>query len=262
MRKLLSVQLLETSIIKVVVLACFLWGALSVSITSFLSTEVLDELVFEDLLLHVTNNTITVTYTFVILMALLVDGTGVPTLWQSQICLRSGSRGTWLCSLLVAAIAKVTLFIAFICLFIFVVGLHNGAVFASRWDQVHAAPYLINLLPVQVVMISLALVFCRLLFFSLLAILINLVFPKHHCGAIISILASCCIDANYSVLLPFLPIELAPNYHSLIAYSTGTGHWYPRIGFFWSFLYWGICIISVFITTYGILRKRDFILQR
>ena len=77
-----------------------------------------------------------------------------------------------------------------------------------------------------------------------------------------SVVASTCIDANFTVLFPYVPFEASPNYHSIFAFREGPIYWYPRVYFGYSFLYWVICSTMIIWLTYRFAARIDFRNQR
>ncbi|MEA4897063.1 MAG: hypothetical protein VB115_02345 [Christensenellaceae bacterium] len=262
MKDLVRAQLCETALWKWLVLLCLLFGAINISLTSHLSTEFSNAPVYEDLLLRATNNGILVSYTYMFLLPVLIGYAGIPSSWQAQLCIRSGSRWSWLFSVVLSLMIKVALYIAMICLSVWIIGMLNGAVLARSWTQIRSAPRLFDLSPLGTAGIALGLVYARLLFFSLLALPVNVALPKYRCGAFVSLAASCCIDANFMALFPHVPFELSPNYHSIFAFPAGSFHWHPRAEFGWSLLYWVIIGAVIILITYRFAARTDFGDQR
>ena len=157
---------------------------------------------------------------------------------------------------------KVALYIAMICISVLVIGVLNGAVHARSWIQIRSAPHLFDLSPLGTAGVALGLVYGRLFFFSLIALPGNMTLPKYRCGALVSVVASTCIDANFTVLFPYVPFEASPNYHSIFAFREGPIYWYPRVYFGYSFLYWVICSTMIIWLTYRFAARIDFRNQR
>jgi len=262
MKDLVRVQLCETALWKWLILLCLIFGAINISLTSYLSTEFSNAPTYEDLLIRATNDSILVSYTYMFLLPVLIGYAGIPSSWQAQLCMRSGSRRSWLFSVVLSLMIKVALYIAMICISVLIIGILNGAVLARSWTQIRSAPHLFDLSPLETAGIALGLVYGRLFFFSLLALPVNMALPKYRCGALVSVVASCCIDANFTVLFPYVSFQLSPNYHSIFAFPKGSIYWYPRVEFGWSFLYWVICSAMIVWLTYRFAVRIDFGNQR
>ena len=262
MKDLVRVQLYETALWKWLLLLCLVFGAINISLTSYLSAEFSNAPAYEDLLIQAANDSILVSYTYTLLLPVLIGYAGIPTSWQAQLCMRSGSRRSWLFSMVISMMIKVALYIAMICISVLVIGVLNGAVHARSWMQIRSAPHLFDLSPLGTAGVALGLVYGRLFFFSLIALPVNMTLPKYRCGALVSVVASTCIDANFTVLFPYVPFEASPNYHSIFAFREGPIYWYPRVYFSYSFLYWVICSTMIIWLTYRFAARIDFRNQR
>ena len=116
MKDLVRVQLYETALWKWLLLLCLVFGAINISLTSYLSAEFSNAPAYEDLLIQAANDSILVSYTYTLLLPVLIGYAGIPTSWQAQLCMRSGSRRSWLFSMVISMMIKVALYIAMICI--------------------------------------------------------------------------------------------------------------------------------------------------
>lgn len=209
---------------------------------------------FWDIVLNVTNNPIDILYIFTLISTLVIINPLIGDSWSQNVCVRSGTRRKYFASILITHGMKTALFVLMIPFTCYALSLFYPVSFQDDWGLITAAGVVLTHRPLDLVALSILLLFLRFFCLGLAAKIVVIATKRHSFGVITYLLLSFGIDAGYgtsnalSGRLLMLSNTLVSVYHH--------GEWYG-VNTRFALIYWLVLIVVLIAIGYVVIRKMD-----
>lgn len=209
---------------------------------------------FWNIVLNVTNSPIDIIYIFTLISTLVILNPISGNSWSQIVCVRSISRRKYFASLLITHGIKTALFVLMIPISCYVLCLFYPITFQDNWSLITAAGSVLPHKPLDLVLLSILLLFFRFFCLGLAAKIIVIATRRRTLGIVAYLLLSFGIDAGYEAF-NVLPSKLQMLNNTLVSIYRH-GEW-NNVNIRFSLLYWLAIILLLVFLGYYIVRKID-----
>ena len=209
---------------------------------------------FWNIVLNVTNNRIDILYLFTFIFTLVVLESSSGNAWSQIISVRSITRRKYFASMLLTHAIKTALFVLMIPLSCYALCLFYPITFQDDWGLITAAGMAVEHKPLDLMILSLVLLFLRFFSLGLTAKLVTLKTRIRAGGIITYLLLSFGIDIGFEAS-DTLPNELSMLNNTLVSIEQH-GEW-SMINTQFALLYWLAIVFVLSCLGYYLVRKAD-----
>lgn len=207
-----------------------------------------------NIVLNVTNNPIDIVYIFTFVSTLIIANPTTDNSWNQLVCVRCCSRRKYFVSILAAHGIKTVLFVMLIPLTCYLLSFIYPVSFQDDWGLITAAGSVPSHKPLDLVILSVSLLFFRFFSLGLAAKIMTIITRLRMSGIIIFLLLSFGSDTSCT-LSNLQPGKWSMLNNTLVS-ANHHGNW-NIINAQFAFVYWLIIIFILLGIGYAVIRKTD-----